>query len=225
MTQSSRILFIHHSVGRGILRHGHVRDHLRRKGDIELWDHDYNRRGLTGPDGRRTGDSFPIPDDNTDPPGLLKLFDEALRQPTLGQRLAGYDLVLVKSCFPNSRIESDQRLAELQEIYTAIAKTARRAVDGARIGVVTTPPVRVGRIKSDDARRAASLASWLVDSGPFEVTFDLFGALADLELSSDGFGMLRREFTNPFLVDSHPTRRASEGVGEPFAAFLTAAVG
>jgi hypothetical protein len=218
---TKRVLFIHHSVGRGVLMHGEVRTRLnaiRTPVQVELYDHDYNQRGLTGPDGRRLGRAFPIPDDNTDPPGLKKLFDVALNDATLRSELKDFDLVIVKSCFPNSRIESDSTLEALRGTYAGMLARAEEL--DIPLAICTTPPVRTGRIDAPAARRAARMAEWLVAQEAFVGVFDLFAHLADTDANSDTFGMLRRSYTNSFLIDSHPTREASRSVGEPFARFI-----
>ena len=75
----TKIIFLHHSTGRLLLLLGRVRNLLKTKNEevginYELWDHDYNRMGLTGPTGKRLNVSFEIPQDNTDPDGLDVLF-------------------------------------------------------------------------------------------------------------------------------------------------------
>lgn len=216
-----RVLFIHHSVGRGVLTHGRVRERLARLGaapTVALSDHDYNRRGLSGPDGVKTSRTLPIPDDNTDPPGLKNLFQVALGEPRLGAELKSYDLVIVKSCFPNSRIGSDESLLQLQNTYRSLIDLAEEL--GVTLAAATTPPVRAGRIEPDAARRAASLAAWMTAQDGFAGCFDLFGLLADTVESSPTYGMLRRQYTNALLIDSHPTRDASSAIGQPFAEFI-----
>lgn len=223
MTNPVRVLFVHHSVGRGILAHGRVRHWLLNLGDPaapELFDHDYNRRGLTGPDGTKLGRALPIPDDNTDPPGLQKLFETAQREASLRSELKRYDLVVVKSCFPNSRIESDGALETMKDTYRAmIAAAADLEVP---LAMATTPPVRIGRIEQHSATRAAMVAGWLTARDDLVAVFDLFGMLADADPESPTYGMLRKAYTNPFLIDSHPTRAASRAIGRPFAEFLLA---
>src|SRR5205823_12374703 len=104
------------------------------------------------------------------------------------------------------------------ETYVDIAGMLRHL--GARPGIITTPPVRAGRIAPDQARRAAELAAWLTVEGPFDGAFDLFGALADTDPASAHHGTLRPENANHFVVDSHPNITASRRLGEPVARFL-----
>lgn len=215
------ILFIHHSVGRGILRHGDVRRRLRRLPDgdtVRLWDHDYNWRGVRGPDGQRHGLALPIPGDDTTPKGLLRLLHTGAPGPLVTQRIAPFQAIIIKSCFPNSRIASDADFATLKSTYRHIVERLHGA--GVVSGILTTPPVRAGRIPADQAARAADLAAWLVRESGFDLTFDLFAALADADPSSPTYGMLRSENANLIPIDSHPTRRASRTLGEPVALFI-----
>lgn len=224
MTDIRRVLFVHHSVGRGILVHGRVRERLAATSGpviVELTDHDYNRRGITWASGQRAGQEFPIPDDDTDPPGLRKLLETAAGNNVLRSKLEPYDLMVVKSCFPNSRVKTDEAFDALKETYQAMLRAAEHL--GMPIAISTTPPVRAGRIACDEARRAAAIARWLVSNDAFVDVFDLFGSLADLDEKSETYGMLRSDMTNPFLIDSHPTRATSRSLGEPFAQFLSRA--
>lgn len=221
MTTTIEILFIHHSVGRGILRHGAVRKHLSTMGGdvvVSLWDHDYNRRGLHDPTGRRLRRSFPIPNDDTDPKGLATLFDMAARNRALGDQLSRFPVIVVKSCFPNSRIKSSDDYLQLQQLYSTIAQGIRAL--GSIPCIMTTPPVRFGRIAPGEARRAAEMARWLVSDGPFNFTFDLFTLLAETDSSSAAYGTLARENANIVPIDSHPKIRASRRIGPFFASFL-----
>ena len=71
----SNIIFLHHSVGQNLIAQGNVRQLFTQAG-YDFWDHDYNHLGLTSPDGTPAGYSYNIPDDNTDPDGLARLFQQ-----------------------------------------------------------------------------------------------------------------------------------------------------
>src|SRR3712207_3236113 len=96
-----RIIFLHHSTGRNLIRQGGVRDliALRNERDgtsYEFWDHDYNKVGLTGPAGEKMGVAFDIPDDNTDPDGLDTLFSQPVHDPPDNalSHLLTYDVII-----------------------------------------------------------------------------------------------------------------------------------
>jgi hypothetical protein len=219
----TKILFIHHSVGRGLLVHGKIRERLDSMsgGDIELWDHDYNRRGLFDGGGHKVR-PFPIPRDNTNPDGLFSLFSDIDSGSEIGDRLRDFDLVVMKSCFPNSNIKSDEQLQALKDGYEGMSRHA--ANSGIEIALLTTPPIRTGIMTSGpSARRAAEIAEWLISSeSPVSRVFDLFGRLSVLDKSDGNFGRLLPKFTNILLLDSHPTYNGYASVGEDLANFLLA---
>src|SRR5689334_14146151 len=97
-----KALFVHHSVGRYIIARGGLRQRLSESAsgrglEIDLWDHDYNKFGLSDGAGNRLGRGFPIPGDNTDPDGLLELFRQANQGAPFATELHSFDLVLTKS--------------------------------------------------------------------------------------------------------------------------------
>lgn len=64
--------FIHHSVGQQIIQEGGLRQKLSAGiPSLGLWEHDYNEQGLSDGAGLPLRTSLPIPDENTDPDGLL----------------------------------------------------------------------------------------------------------------------------------------------------------
>ena len=69
------IIFLHHSVGHNLIEQGRVREKLAAAG-YDFWDHDYNYPGLRGPDKQVRGYDYNIPDDNTDPDGLARIFTQ-----------------------------------------------------------------------------------------------------------------------------------------------------
>jgi hypothetical protein len=148
-------LFIHHSIGRQMI-HGGLRD-LLAVGRVDLWDHDYNEIGLTRPDGLHTGRAFPVPGDDTDPAGLLRLLrgmaDGA------GWRVPAHDLLVLKSCFPNSAVES---VPAMQEAYDELREVARKLPQS--VLLLTSPPLVVESTSIAQARRAEDVADWLVET-------------------------------------------------------------
>ncbi len=113
------IFFLHHSTGRYLINEGDVRgllaEHNERNGTAhEFWDHDYNRFGLRDPRGDEAG-SYKIPDDNTDPDGLHKLWTTSNR--ARDKILASHDVIAFKSCYPASDVASDQQLETRKRWY------------------------------------------------------------------------------------------------------------
>ena len=239
-----RIVFLHHSVGRFLIRHGGVRALLaarnRQAGTAhEFWDHDYNSIGLSGPDGAATGESFAIPNDSTDPPGLDILFSQPVHDPpdnALG-RLLGFDVIVVKSCFPACAIRSEVQLEGYQRDYKPVRAVSARYPEKLFIMVTPPPLVRIPglpRLSADwttaaEGRRARRFARWLGSEAflagrPNLATFDLFDLLAVPE-GRPGANGLRPAYRARRLWDAHPTVRGYRAVAAPFVDFLWQQIG
>ncbi|MCW2981305.1 MAG: hypothetical protein JWO14_3032 [Solirubrobacterales bacterium] len=224
---SIRILFLHHSVGRYLIRDGELRRRLSalRVDDrpLVLWDHDYNQRGIHDGEGRPLGRAFPLPGDDTDPPGLLNLFageDEAAR---LARRQAlDFEVVMLKSCYPNSAIRSETELARIKEVYRRLLTALADHPDNQFL-LLTSPPLVPLRTNRRQSRCARRLSIWLVrgvDLPPNVAVFDLFDRLAIPERTGARADRLRKRYRRRLPVDSHPNVRA----GEEVAADLLAAI-
>lgn len=246
-----RGLFLHHSVGQQLLVEGRLRDRLAQAdqvpdpilGDppaagpvLDLWDHDYNAIGFSDGLGNRLGRNLPVPGDDTDPPGLLRLF----RGPDAGSawvpgrgsfsddadparvhdQLREFDLILMKSCFPNNAIADETALAAVQAVYDQLFDVLGGWA-GTSFVLLTSPPLTPRHTAADQAERAVRLARWLSGCAkPANVeVFDLFGVLAE----EDGpqRGMLRRAYRR-WRTDSHPNRRGSAAGAQALADYLTA---
>ena len=219
-----RILFVHHSVGRYIIQQGRLRELLcafRVDGrSVELWDHDYNKFGLSDGEGNRLGRSFPVPNDNTDPDGLRELFRAAQSDPQLETALAPYQVVMAKSCYPNNAIKSDAQLASLQETYRDLFSEWQSRGSQSFV-LLTSPPLVPLRTTRAQAARAIRIADWLVSTErPSNCTvFDLFGMLAD------GRGMLKREYRRRLPIDAHPNEAACIVAAEALSEHLATVLG
>ncbi len=221
------VIFLHHSTGRNLIQQGGVRERLTAAG-FQFWDHDYNYEGLIGPDGQRTGYSYGIPDDNTNPDGLARLLAQpAYERPwNAFSGLLQHDVIALKSCFPASDIASDEQLAQYQEWYVGMRAVMARHPEHIFI-VVTPPPLNPTATDAETAARARAWADWLGSdeflAGHSNVlTFDLFDRLAEGDPSSPDYNMLRADYREG--EDSHPNRRANETIGPQFADFIVAAV-
>ena len=229
----TNIIFLHHSTGRALIREGQVREGLAAKG-YQFWDHDYNWEGLTGPDGASTHTHYDIPEvaqgtdsgGNTDPEGLLKLFSQDAHRPPHNafSRLLQHRIILFKSCFPNSAIESDERLEVLKSMYREIRGTIDRHPDHLFI-LLTTPPLHPDATRQADAARAYALSRWLqsdefLKGHPNLRVFDFYGLLADPASHT-----LKAEYRpDDGRVDSHPNSRANAFIGPQLVGFVDGCV-
>jgi hypothetical protein len=224
-----RTLFIHHSVGRQMLLYGKVREQLAQLSthdrQIALFDHDYNRIGLAGADGQKTGHTLPMPGDDTDPPALASLFTSAGADViAVREKILAYDVIAMKSCYPNSAIRSDEgehaRMDVYRQLITALTRIPREFV------LVTPPPLTPLRTSAAQAARASRVAHWLSTDATADATnisvFDLFHLLA--EPDGRDANMLRKHYRRALVFDSHPHGRAWQQIAPKFAGALVAAV-
>ncbi|HSX02135.1 MAG TPA: hypothetical protein VLI05_02350 [Candidatus Saccharimonadia bacterium] len=211
-------LFIHRSVGRNLLHDGRVRELLKAaKAPLILDDYDQNIDVLTTESGRtKLGLNFPGGD--TRPQDYAAIFSAQRAEssaPILELALS-YDRIVIKSCYPNSHITSDEQLEAVKGHYQSIARFfADHATK--QLIIVTSPPLVPLKTNPAAARRARILATWLADSklGQNVSVFNLFDQLAAPE-SEPGANLLRRPYRRWLPLDSHPNARASREVAPRF---------
>lgn len=224
----TNIVFLHHSVGKNLIQQGAVRERFSQAG-YEFWDHGYNfSTGLVRPGGNRTGYSYVIPDDNTDPDGLAKVFEQRVYAVPLNafSGLLQHDVIAFKSCFPVSDIRSDEQLEEYKAHYLRIRKVVDAHPDRIFI-VVTQPPLNPAATDPGGAVRARALANWLtsgefLNGHPNLFAFDFFGYLAEGDPAASDFNMLRAEYREG--GDSHPNELANQEVAPIFIDFILNAI-
>lgn len=219
----TNVIFLHHSTGRNLIRQGDVRERLTAAG-FRFWDHDYNYEGLARPDGTRTGYSYGVPDDNTDPDGFARLFSQRVYPWPLNafSGLMQHEVIAFKSCFPASNITSDGQLEQYKTWYLGMREVMGRYPDHIFI-VVTPPPLNPAATTPEAAARARAFSRWLQSDDflagrPNVFTFDLFGLLAEDDPASPDPNMLRAEYREG--DDSHPNDLANQTVGPLFADFV-----
>lgn len=232
------ILFLHHSVGWGIIDQGNVRglltEYNQRNGtDYRLWDHGYNADGLRDPQGVTQNRHFNIPEDNTNPDGYAALFAQPRNTPADNafSQMLNYDVIIFKSCFPACNIETAGKLSRFQEHYRAIMSVMQRYPDKLFI-ISTPPPLTPGWTNRTEATNARAFARWLtspdfLNGASNVVPFDLFNILAENETSDRDYSMLRQSF-RPGLFgrkkDSHPNRKANLAVAPQLVECVTKAI-
>jgi hypothetical protein len=220
--QPIRIIFLHHSVGEGLIDQGGVREGLSDLG-YEFSDHGYNGDGLRLADGSYTGTNFDVPDDNTDPDGLAAIFAQPLHDPpdNTFSHLMQYDVILTKSCFPTSNIGDDAQLAEYQSYYLSM-RDRMDTLPSKLFILVTQPPQVPGSSDPAEAARARTFAQWLASDEylaghPNVRVFDFFDRLA----GPDNF--LHPEYRVDD-TDAHPNELANQAIGPEFVAFIDEAI-
>ena len=219
----SQIIFLHHSVGANLVQQGGVRQGLTDLG-YEFSDHGYNGDGLTLADGAPAGRDFGVPDDNTNPDGFAGIFAQPLNDPpdNTFSNLMQYDVIVFKSCYPVSNIQSDDQLAEYKSYYLTI-RTRMDQYPNKIFIVVTPPPEIPAETDPQAAARARDFADWLASSEYLEghpnvVTFNFFDLVAD-----PASNMLRAGYRTD-ESDAHPNELANQTVGPLFVDFIDQSV-
>jgi len=225
----TNVIFLHHSTGGALIAGGNVRPLLTELG-YQFWDHGYNHEGLVHPDGTVAGASYRIPGGrgggNTDVDGLAKLFSQPVTDPPSNafSRLLQHEVIVFKSCFPNSAIKSDEMQEQFQTWYLQMRDVMDQHPDHIFI-LVTSPPLHPLATNAGEAMRARAIANWLKSdaylAGRANVfVFDFFDLLADPSANT-----LRAEYQlSPDEPDSHPNHLANEGIGPLFVEFIDQAV-
>ncbi len=224
----TNLFMLHHSTGRNVIEEGDVRGwidthNLSEGAAFEFWDHDYNHIGLTGPDGTKLETSYGIPDDNTDPDGLLTLWTTP--NDARDQILANHEVIAFKSCYPASDIESDTELETRKAWYLAMRDVFDQHPDKVFV-VMSQPPLHRLNTNKDAADRARAFANWLKSDAYLAghdnvVCLDFFDQFAAPDDGADTANMLRWEYERShYSSDSHPNTHANEIVGPWFAAKL-----
>jgi len=227
----TNLFMLHHSTGRNLIDEGAVRDwiddyNIAQGTAFEFWDHDYNEIGLTNPDGTKLGTSYDIPDDNTDPEGLLTLWTTSNDARDL--ILDGHEVIAFKSCYPASDIGSDTELEARKTWYLSMRDVFDQFPEKIFI-VMSQPPRHRLATNKDDADRARAFADWLKSDTYLAghdniVCMDLFNEFAQADDGSDTRNMLRYEYERShYDSDSHPNTLANETVGPWYAESFVAA--
>ncbi len=223
------VIFLHHSVGRNLIEQGNVRSLFTQAG-YQFWDHDYNTIGLTRPDGTRTHTSYGIPGGdgggNTDPEGLAAMFAQPVHDPpdNAFSRLLQHEVLIFKSCFPNSAITGDDMLEQQKRWYLQIREVIDQHPDKLFI-FLTSPPLHPAATTQEEAARARALANWLASDAFLAghsnlFVFDFFDLLADQDTD-----MLRRDYQRDLdEADSHPNAKANRTVGLLLVDFVDEAI-
>lgn len=225
----TNIIFLHHSTGRSLIEEGQVRPLLADLG-YQFWDHDFNHLGLTRPDGTKTGAHYRIPGmwgrGDTDVAGLAALFSQPVTEPpdTAFGRLLQHEVIIVKSCYPNSAVKNDAMLARFKTNYLQMRDAMDAHPDRLFI-IMTSPPLHPLATDDATAQRARAVADWLQSpdylAGHANVfVFDLFDLLADPQTHT-----LRDVYQRTAVeAESHPNRLANETVAPLFVAFIDQSV-
>lgn len=231
-SEKSKILFLHHSVGEGLIQDSNLRDILTESG-FEFWDHGYNhsKQGLKDGNGKPAG-CYWIPDNNTRPDGYAKLFSlNPSSENAFSIILKNYNIILFKSCFPTNKIEPDNRVKDelnpqrrslynYKQHYLKI----REKIDtfNSKIFILMTPPpLHPKATNPEESQRAQKFVQWLKSKEYLNgrrnfFVFDYFNLLADPKT-----GMLKKEYQiDPDEKNSHPNPISNMLIGPKLADYI-----
>ncbi len=215
---ATRMVFLHHSVGRGILQAGGLQDSLLEMG--------VSVKGATY--GDEIGQHTDIPDW---PEKFRTRMDDILSfQGHPNRSYEGVltnDIVMFKSCFPNSDIGdggSGRTLSSFQAEFEKLTPSFA-AQPGKLFIYLTAPPLHPGSTTPANAERAREFNNWVI--GEFAakyrketglnnlLAFDLFGVLAD------SANVLKAEYhRSGGGGDSHPNKTGSRAAAAKFMEFF-----
>ena len=207
----------HHSTGDDLLKGG-----LRAALDNNnLAFHDINYKEA------KVGDY--VIGDHTDPPDFPKNFNtpEYLKVITGWELGDGeqHDVVMFKSCFPSSDINSGEMLEQYKGYYKAMLPTFK-ANPKILFVAMSTPPLTAGKTTPENAARAREWAKWVTTEyakdTPNVQVFDLFGAMSILP-GKPNQGTLPPQFSAG-KWDSHPRGDAGKAVTRLFIPWFNRAV-
>lgn len=220
----NNIIFLHHSTGTNLVRDGKVRELFTEQG-FNFYDHGYNRQGLRYPSGQGARYNYNVPNDNTDPVGLITIFRQPLLPTPVNtfSALMQHEVIIVKSCFaPGNNIASDAQLAQYQQWYIEMRGVMQEHPEKLFI-ILTMPPLNPAETNPEQAARARKFAQW-VNSEEFLAgsanifVFDFYDRLAEDDPGAPDVNMLRAEYREG--SDSHPLKVANEAIGPDLVKFV-----
>jgi hypothetical protein len=220
-TALTRMIFMHHSVGRGLLERGKLREQLLNRGILV--------KGATFGDelGEDTDMNFWLEKFRTHMPQILsfKAHPNQYRTDTVAN-----DIVMFKSCFPNSDVVADgdapgdpnvpvRTIANYKALFGELKREFAKYPNTLFI-YLTSPPLVPELTTTVNAKRAHAFNSWVVnefvpaykqETGLSNfAAFDLHAVLADSD------NVLKAEYRQNIEGDSHPNTMASRAAVEAF---------
>jgi len=215
------VIFFHRSVGRNLIKDGGIYQLVKESSAFTLSDYDQNTDLLTSPNGQQKP-GFVFPGGNTRPADFAGIFSEttSVQYELIRDMALRYDTIVIKSCYPNSNIKSDEELDIIKGQYQAICNFFAKQKDKKLI-ILTSPPLRPIMTKHDNAKRARQLANWLSNL-TFASNINVFNFFDQLAIPEDDkhANTLKPEYRRRLPFDSHPNARASIEIAPKFVAFL-----
>lgn len=221
----TRMVFLHHSVGRGLLEKGRLRDQLLNRG-ILVSDATF-------------GDEL---GEDTDMNFWLAKFRDRMKQiltfkahPNQYRIDSVYsNIVMFKSCFPNSDVVSEgsepgdpnvpvKTIANYRALFASLRQEFARYPNVLFI-YLTAPPLVPESTTPENAARARKFNTWLVNefypSYKSATGLDNFAAFDLYAVLADNSNVLKSEYRQNIAEDSHPNTQGSRAASESFLRFF-----
>lgn len=209
-----QILFIHRSVGENLVVDGNIYSLIDKK-TFNFSDLNQNNGRLRNNFGiKKTNLTNCL--ENTTPKDLAVLFSQKTSQ--LKDYALTHDIIVIKSCYPNSNIKSEMELAQVKQNYRHIFQFFTNV--SAKLVILTSPPLRFNKTNIENAKRARELSEWLIKNQSDSVyVFNLFDLLAETEQKRAN--TLKRSYQRFWFFDSHPNKIANQQIAPKFIRFLS----
>jgi len=152
----TKVIFVHRSVGHNLIADGGLYT-LAKDAGIELNDYDHNSYEIS--DGESIQKlNIVFEGGDTHPEHYAKLFSEGGKknQKKAHDLILSYDVIVIKSCYPNSHITTDNELDAIKKDYQSIANFFATMPEKKLI-LLTTPPLMPLRTNKDSSSRARKL--------------------------------------------------------------------
>lgn len=204
------LVWHHHSTGDRLLAGGLLA--ALKADNVDFYDINYKEA---------TVDGYVI-GDHTDPPDFPKNFNtpkyfDVIKSWELKGANKQHDIVMFKSCYPSSKIETDAKLAQYKAWYNSMLPTFKKHPEILFIAMSSPPLVRRDT-KPEYAARARKWAKWVTTEYAKDVknvkVFDLFDALAIREGKPHANTLVPQFATDKW--DSHPSPAGAKAVTRLF---------
>lgn len=155
-----------------------------------------------------------MPGSDTHPSNYTELFSDGYTS-EFKDFVMSHDVVVIKSCYPNSDIKDDTELAKIKKEYTTIAGFFGDRPEKKLI-IMTSPPLRPTSTTSANAARAGQLVDWLksTELAKNVSVFDFFHLLS----GSDNY--LKKEYRRFIWLDNHPNKKASDRIAQKWLKYV-----
>ena len=213
-----KVLFIHRSVGENLIKDGKIYQKLKNNPSVDFNDYNVNTKIL-----RTKNDSkkllLDFPNNNTTPKDYSELFNKNTNYQKTRDFILQFNTAIIKSCYPNSNIKSNQELAKIKDYYTQITSFFNNLPN--KFIIITSPPLVPLKTNPQNANRARDLSNWLSNSnfGDNISTFNLFDQLA--ELDGKNANMLKKQYRRFLPFGSHPNKYANQVIIAPYYKVIT----